>query len=99
MMLTVACLFSAFWAAIIVYQLAWGYSAPFLTYFLEMLRNVTWSAFLIVLLGPFQTPKNDASLPKIRVSVFVISALYLVFLIFPSARDPRINIPISWSPH
>ncbi len=83
MMLTVACLFSALWAAIIVYQLAWGYSAPFLTYSLEILRNVTWSAFLIVLLGPFQTAKNDATLPKIRTSVIVVSGLYLIFLIVP----------------
>ncbi len=83
MMLTIACLFSALWAAIIVYQLTWGYSAPFLTYSLEMLRNVAWSAFLIVLLGPFQATKNDASLPKIRTSVIVVSVLYLVFLIVP----------------
>lgn len=83
MMLAIACLFSALWAAIIVYQLAWGYSAPFLTYSLEMLRNVTWSAFLIVLLGPFQTVKNDAALPKIRTSVIVVSVLYLVFFIAP----------------
>lgn len=41
-----------------------GLFCAFLTYSLEMLRNVAWSAFLIVLLGPFQAAKNDASLPK-----------------------------------
>ncbi len=92
MMLTVACLSSALWAAIIVYQLAWGYSAPFLTYSLEMLRNVTWSAFLIVLLGPFQTAKNDVSLPKIRTSVIAISVLYLVFLIVPLFSPDEIGV-------
>ncbi len=83
MMLTVACFFSALWAAALVYQLAWDHSLPFLTYSLETLRNLTWSAFLIVLLGPFQSPKNDIALPKVRVSVIIVSALYLFFFMAP----------------
>lgn len=83
MMLTVACFFSAVWAATIVYQLAWDHSLPFLTYSLETLRNLTWSAFLIVLLGPFQSSRNDIALPKVRASVIVVSILYLAFFIAP----------------
>ena len=83
MMLTIACLFSALWATAIVCQVVWSYSLPLLTNTLEILRNATWSAFLIVLLGPFKVAKNDSSLPSVRPYVIVILFLYLAFLVLP----------------
>lgn len=91
MMLTIACLFSAFWAAAIACQVAWGYSLPFLTNTLEILRNATWSAFLIVLLGPFKTTEKDSSLPSVRPFVIVILVLYLVFLVLPLFSYDEVN--------
>ncbi|MDH5551708.1 MAG: PEP-CTERM system histidine kinase PrsK [Nitrosomonas sp.] len=83
MMLTIACLFTAFWAAAIVYQIAWGHYLPFLTNTLEVVRNATWSAFLILLLGPFQSSGNNNSPPSVRPSVIAISVLYLIILALP----------------
>lgn len=83
MLLTIACLFSAFWATAIVCQVAWGYPSPFITNTLEILRNASWSAFLIVLLGPFQSSEDSASAPRIRSSVVAIVVLYLILLFIP----------------
>ncbi len=81
MMLTVACLFSALWATALACQAAWGYPVSYFTNILEILRNASWSTFLILALGPFQYVADNSSHPKIRSSVVVIAVFYLVFFI------------------
>ncbi|SFP47968.1 putative PEP-CTERM system histidine kinase [Nitrosomonas cryotolerans] len=81
MMLTVACLFSALWATALACQAAWGYPTSYFTNILEILRNASWSAFLILVLGPFQYEANNTSHLKTRSSVVIIALFYLVFFI------------------
>tara|TARA_R110002073_G_scaffold318201_2_gene492179 strand:- start:2509 stop:4608 length:2100 start_codon:yes stop_codon:yes gene_type:complete len=81
MMLTIACLFSAIWAALLAYQAHWGYPTSYLTNTIEILRNAGWSVFLITLLGPFQQRLNDSSPPRIRLFVIAIASLYLVIFV------------------
>lgn len=61
--LTVACVLTTCWTALIAYQAVRGISLPLLTDILEILRNAGWSIFLLMLLGPFQ---QTNSLPPIK---------------------------------
>jgi putative PEP-CTERM system histidine kinase len=79
MILTVACLLAALWAATLAYQVARGRPLSFLSDILEIARNAGWSVFLIMLLGPFQ--KMDASgSVRIRPFVLPITAFYLLLV-------------------
>ena len=74
MVLTVACLLSALWAATIAYQLVWERPLSLLTDILEISRNAGWSVFLVMLLWPFQ--QTEASSPfRVRPFVVAIAAI------------------------
>ncbi len=79
MALTVACLLSALWAAILAYQ-ATAQEQPIslFTNILEILRNAGWATFLVILLGPFQKTGSSSS-QRIKPAVVFVIALYLVF--------------------
>jgi putative PEP-CTERM system histidine kinase len=80
LLLAIACLLSAFWAAAIASQSHWGYPSVFVIEILEILRNGGWSVFLITLLGPFQHRDNPSAPYRMRRSVLIIGLVYLVFL-------------------
>ncbi|KIO48822.1 XrtA/PEP-CTERM system histidine kinase PrsK [Nitrosospira sp. NpAV] len=77
--LPVACVFSALWAATLAYQASRPPSLSLLTDVVEILRNAGWSAFLILLLGPFRQVESS-SVSRIRPVLAVIAALYLACL-------------------
>jgi putative PEP-CTERM system histidine kinase len=74
--LPVACVFSALWAATLAYQANNPASLSLLTDVVEIFRNASWSAFLIMLLGPFRQVELS-SISRIRPALAVIAALYL----------------------
>lgn len=76
--LPIACLLSAIWAAILAYRVTQALPFSLLTDVLEILRNAGWSAFLITLLGPYQ--QVSSSTVKIRPAVVAIVALYIACL-------------------
>ncbi len=53
-LLAIACITSSPWAANISAQSDWGYPSIFSIEILEIIKNLSWSLFLIILLGPFQ---------------------------------------------
>jgi len=79
MMLAIACICSALWAIALACQATWGYPTVYLTSLLEVLRNASWSAFLITLIGPFHQRTNNSLPPQIRSSVLVIAVFYIVY--------------------
>jgi putative PEP-CTERM system histidine kinase len=79
MMLTIACLLTAVWAAATAYQTARGNPLSLLTVVLELFRNAGWSLFLLMLLGPLRQTK-DASTFNVKRSVVLISVLFLAIL-------------------
>lgn len=82
MILSVACLLSAAWAFTTVININWNLSFTAVANLLEILRSAGWSAFLIALIGPFQQKRNATRIPKIRVSVIAIAAVYLVLICY-----------------
>lgn len=56
-LLAIACITSSLWAANISAQSYWGYPSIFSIEILEIIKNLSWSLFLIILLGPFQKMK------------------------------------------
>ncbi|ARO86830.1 sensor histidine kinase [Nitrosospira lacus] len=78
--LPVACLFSALWAATLAYQANQLPTLSLLTDVMEILRNAGWSAFLIVLLvGPYRQVELS-SITRMRPAVAIIVVLYLACL-------------------
>lgn len=78
--LPVACLFSALWAATLAYQANQPPSLSLLTDIVEILRNAGWTAFLIVLLGPYRQVESSSIISRIRPAIAVIVVLYLACL-------------------
>jgi putative PEP-CTERM system histidine kinase len=77
--LPIACLCSALWAAALAYQATQPSPLSLLTDILEILRNAGWSAFLITLLGPYRQV-DFASSPRIRPAVAAIAVLFIACL-------------------
>ncbi len=77
MMLTIACLLSTVWAVALVCHIAWGYPVAYVTDLMEILRNASWSAFLITLLGSFRQITSESLPGKLRSPVIAIALLYL----------------------
>ncbi len=80
MVLTIACLLSALWAATVAYQAALGRPISLLTDILEILRNAGWTVFLVMLVGPFQQTETPSSL-KFRPAVAAIAGFYLLYFL------------------
>ena len=80
MVLTVACLLSALWAATVAYQAALGGPVSRLTDILEILRNAGWTAFLVMLLGPFRQTEASSP-PRVRPAVAAVAGFYLLLLL------------------
>jgi putative PEP-CTERM system histidine kinase len=76
--LPVACLLSALWAATLAYQATQAPHLSLLTDVLEILRNAGWSAFLIMLLGPYR--EGPSSALRVRPAVAAIAMLYIACL-------------------
>jgi putative PEP-CTERM system histidine kinase len=76
MVLPVACLLSVIWAAALAFQTTQTVSLGVLADILEILRNAGWSAFLLVLLGPYHQPQS-ADTRKLRPAVAAIAVLYV----------------------
>jgi putative PEP-CTERM system histidine kinase len=81
LLLAIACFTSALWAAAIAGLSYWDYSHPFLIQTLEILRNATLTAFLIILLSPFQAGGVGMALPRIRPAVIAIALFYFACLV------------------
>jgi putative PEP-CTERM system histidine kinase len=77
--LPVACLLSVTWSAALALQSTQIVSLGILPDILEILRNAGWSAFLLVLLGPYHQPRS-ADTRKVRPAVIAIAALYIFCL-------------------
>ena len=77
--LTVACVLSAVWSALLAAEALSGAAWSTLTDSVEILRNAAWTFFLIFLHGHFQ--KKDSRLPlRLRPSLLLIGGCYLLFL-------------------
>ena len=79
MALTVACLLSAFWAAMVAYQVDQGTVFSLFTSILEILRNAAWTFFLLMLLVPYQKTWF-VFLFKLKPLVVIILMFYLLLL-------------------
>lgn len=82
MMLMIACLLSAAWAAAITVNTIWDHAFTSITSILEIFRNAAWSAFLIALIGPFRQKTEDSPIPRIRQSIVFIALIYLFFILY-----------------
>ena len=94
MILTIACLLSATWAASIVININSTVSINTSTKILEILRSAGWSIFLIALIGPFHQKTANAFFPKIRPSIIVIALIYLLLIghtLFFSHNDSLVS--------
>ncbi len=77
-LLAIACITSSLWAANISAQSYWGYPSIFSIEILEIIKNLCWSLFLIILLGPFQRKGNESNALKLKPSVIGVLLFYLV---------------------
>ncbi|MDT8363662.1 MAG: PEP-CTERM system histidine kinase PrsK [Nitrosomonas sp.] len=82
LLLTIASLTSAIWAATIAGVAYWQYADPMPVRILEILRHGTLTAFLLVVLGPFQHGEAGVALPKIRPAVVAVGLFYLACLAY-----------------
>lgn len=80
MALTVACLLSAFWAAMVAYQIDHGTVFSLFTSILEIFRNAAWTFFLLMLLVPYQKTWF-VFLFKLKPLVVIILMFYLLLLL------------------
>jgi len=71
---------TAVWAAATAMNLNWHLTFTSLVNFLEILKNLGWSAFLIALIGPFQQKTDEGSPPRIRSVIILIALAYLLFI-------------------
>lgn len=78
--LSIACLITMLWAAVVAYQLAWNRPLSLLADVLEIFRNAGWTFFLVMLLRPF-LQKSASSPPRLRPFVVAIAAFYLTLFI------------------
>lgn len=90
--LPIACLFSALWAAALAYQTTQTSPLSLLTDVVEILRNAGWSAFLITLLGPYRQAESS-SISRIRPAVATIVVLYLACLAVALYSHGNFNLP------
>ncbi len=101
LLLAIASLTTAIWAAVVAALAHWQYPNPVLVEILEILHYGTLTAFLIVVLNPFQTRKTAVDLPHIRPAVIAVGLFYLgclVYVIFfgwTSPIDLNQNAPFS----
>ncbi len=79
MALTVACLLTALWAATIAFQNGLANSLPLAMDILEILRNASWSVFLLMLLGYFPQTKT-LSVFRPRPFLVGIVTFYILLL-------------------
>lgn len=79
MALTAACLLSMLYASSIIGQLIWDLSFPLLTAIFEILRNFSWSVFLLMLLKP--SNQSDANFFKNNPLTLAISLFYSILLL------------------
>lgn len=78
--LTLACLLTTGWAGTLAWQSAWATHLSVITDVMELLRNVGWSLFLLLLMGFFKQAKSPSGV-KINSSVVAIGLFYLVVLL------------------
>lgn len=101
LLLAVASLTATIWAAVIAGLAYWRYSSPLLVEILEILHYGTLTAFLIVVLNPFQPHKTAIDSPHIRPAVIAVGLFYLGCLIYvtflgqTSSIDLNQNTPFS----
>jgi len=93
MVLPVACLLSVIWAAALAFQATQTASLGVLPDILEVLRNAGWSAFLLVLLGPYHQSK-PADTRKLRPAVAAIAVLYVACLALTIYANSGFYAPI-----
>jgi putative PEP-CTERM system histidine kinase len=77
--LTVACLITSAWSALIAYQVTSGSLVTLNSDVLEVLRNASWTIFLLFLLGPFQKSGSGTTF-RLKPSTLIILLFYLVHL-------------------
>ncbi|MGG7054695.1 XrtA/PEP-CTERM system histidine kinase PrsK [Nitrosomonas sp. ANs5] len=81
LLLAVASFTSALWAGTIAGLAHWEMANPVLVEALEILRNAVLTAFLVILLGPFQTRETHTTSPKIRPTIIAVVLFYFACLI------------------
>lgn len=79
MMLTIACLMTSLWAATIAFQSIASNPFSLIASAFEILRNLAWTIFLFMVLGPFRAAKVSSRV-KLKPSVAAIVALYMLLL-------------------
>lgn len=95
-LLTLSCLVSALWSAAVVFQMAGGYEVQAAADVLEILRNASWFAFLMTLLG---VSRRESVLPSRDVRLAAAGlAVFFVFLIAASLHSPAGGISPAWAP-
>jgi len=80
MLLSMACLISSVWAAIIVININWSLSLITLTNFFEIFRSAGWTVFLIALIGPFQKRLRETHIPRIRRPFAGVLLVYVLLM-------------------
>jgi len=80
MALVLACLLTTVWAGTLAWQSASATDSSVIADVMEVLRNVGWSLFLLLLMGFFQQTTSPSSV-KINSSVIAIGVFYLVVLL------------------
>lgn len=74
-----ACFLSALWAATVAYQTARGSALSFQTDILEIIRNASWSFFLLALLSPLHQTKSFLGI-QFKPVQQIIAATYLLII-------------------
>ncbi|MFO7578826.1 MAG: PEP-CTERM system histidine kinase PrsK [Nitrosomonas halophila] len=92
LLLAVASLTSALWAGTLAGLSYWEMANPVLVETLEILRNAVLTAFLIILLGPFQVRETRATSPKIRPAVIAVVLFYFACLVQALLFDPVVDM-------
>ncbi len=82
LLLAIASLTAAIWAGVIAGLAYWQDNSPLLVGVLEILRYGTLTAFLLVVLNPFQARETEGSLPHIRPAVVALGLFYTASLIY-----------------
>jgi putative PEP-CTERM system histidine kinase len=77
LLLAVASIGTAAWAAMCAYTAAWSGIAAIWSEFLEVLRNLLWFAFLLVLLGYLRKEVRTLRITAVGIALYFLSVLGL----------------------
>ncbi|MGZ5819176.1 MAG: XrtA/PEP-CTERM system histidine kinase PrsK, partial [Burkholderiaceae bacterium] len=90
--LAIVSMITCAWAATVAYEALLGHPVSVSTNILEVLRNASWSLFLLILLGHFEQPKPFA-IGRIPRPALAIVVFYVVLLLATVSGYWDIELP------